>query len=67
LKQKQVPSRLCTNFCNRSIENHASLVIVEHWDNVESHKQAASAIQPEKLKDAFTLFAKPPAGVYYSE
>lgn len=51
----------------RSIENPASLVIIEQWDNVESHKQAASAIPPEKLKDAFTLFAKPPTGVYYSE
>lgn len=50
----------------RSIENPANLVIVEQWDNVESHKQAASAIPPEKLKDAFALFAKPPAGVYYA-
>ena len=51
----------------RSIENPTGLVIVEHWDNVESHKQAASAIPPEKLKDAFALLAKPPAGVYYAE
>jgi len=50
----------------RSIENHANLVIIEHWDNVESHKQAASAIPPEKLKDAFALFAKPPSGIYYT-
>ena len=51
----------------RSIENPTSLVIVEHWDNIESHKQAASAIPPEKLKDVFALLAKPPAGVYYAE
>ena len=51
----------------RSIENPANIVIVEQWDNVESHKQAASAIPPEKLKDAFALFAKPPAGVYYAD
>ena len=51
----------------RSIENTANLVIIEQWDNVESHKQAASAIPPEKLKDAFSLFAKPPAGVYYAD
>lgn len=51
----------------RSIENPSSLVIVEQWDSVESHKQAANAIPPEKLKDAFALFAKPPAGVYYAD
>jgi quinol monooxygenase YgiN len=51
----------------RSIENSANLVIVENWDTVESHKQAANAIPPEKLKDAFALFAKPPVGVYYAE
>lgn len=51
----------------RSIENPANLVVVEQWDNVESHKQAANAIPPEKLKDAFSLFAKPPAGVYYAD
>ena len=51
----------------RSIENPANLVIVEQWDNVELHKHAASAIPPEKLKDAFALFAKPPAGTYYTD
>lgn len=51
----------------RSIESPANLVIIEQWDNVESHKQAASAIPPEKLKDAFALFATPPAGVYYAD
>lgn len=51
----------------RSIENPENLVIIERWDNIESHKQAASAIPPEKLKDAFALFAKPPAGGYYAD
>ncbi len=51
----------------RSIENPAHLVIVEQWDNVESHKQAASAIPSEKLQAAFALFAKPPAGAYYAD
>ena len=51
----------------RSIENPANLVIIEQWDSVDSHKHAASAIPPEKLKDAFALFAKPPAGVYYAD
>jgi quinol monooxygenase YgiN len=49
-----------------SIENTANFVIVEQWDTVESHKQAASVIPPEKLQDAFALFAKPPSGTYYT-
>jgi quinol monooxygenase YgiN len=50
----------------RSIENPANLVIIEQWDSVESHQKAASTIPPEKLKDAFELFANPPSGHYYS-
>lgn len=51
----------------RSIDNPAKLAIIEQWDNVESHKQAASAIPAEKLQVAFELFAKPPTGVYYAD
>jgi quinol monooxygenase YgiN len=51
----------------RSIENPESIVIIEQWDSVESHKQAASAIPPEQLKAAFALIAKPPAGGYYAD
>ncbi len=50
----------------RSIDNSVNLVIIEQWDSVESHQKAASAIPPEKLKDAFALFASPPSGMYYS-
>ena len=51
----------------RSIENSGNLVIIEQWDSVESHKQAANAIPPEQLKAAFALFSKPPAGMYYAD
>jgi quinol monooxygenase YgiN len=51
----------------RSIENPANLVIIEQWDDVESHQKAASAVPPEKLKEVFALFAKPASGMYYSE
>jgi quinol monooxygenase YgiN len=51
----------------RSIENSANLVIIEQWDDVESHQKAASAIPPEKLKEVFALFAKPASGMYYAE
>lgn len=51
----------------RSIENPASLVIIEQWDDVDSHQKAASAVPPEKLKEVFALFAKPASGMYYAE
>ena len=51
----------------RSTDNRAQLAIIEEWDNIESHQQAAQAIPPEKLAEAGTLFAKPPAGQYYRD
>lgn len=50
-----------------SIENSTNLVIIEQWDSVESHKQAADAVPPEKLQAAFALIAKPPTGMYYAD
>ena len=49
----------------RNVGSAASLVIIERWDSIESHKKAASAIPAEQLQVAFTLFAKPPSGAYY--
>lgn len=50
----------------RSTENSAGLVIIEEWDSIESHKDAARAIPREKLAEASALVAKPPSGMYYS-
>jgi quinol monooxygenase YgiN len=50
----------------RSTENPACLAIIEEWDSIDSHKQAAHAIPREKLAEAAALFAKPPEGMYYS-
>ncbi|PUA26405.1 MAG: hypothetical protein B0W54_21800 [Cellvibrio sp. 79] len=51
----------------RSTENSANLVIVEQWDSIEAHRNAASAIPPEQLKAAYDFFATPPSGSYYTE
>lgn len=51
----------------RSLDNPASIVIVEQWVDVESHQRAASVIPAEQLKTAFAFFAKPPTGVYYTD
>jgi len=42
------------------------LAIVETWDSVDAHKAAASRIPPDLMQKAMTLFASPPAGMYYN-
>lgn len=51
----------------RSTESLANLVIIEQWESIEAHQNAASAIPAETLKEAYGLFATPPSGRYYSE
>ena len=49
----------------RGAESNAQLAIIEQWDSIEAHQQAAHAIPPEKMKEAMALFAKPASGMYY--
>jgi quinol monooxygenase YgiN len=49
----------------RSIDNPAHLAIIEEWESIEDHQNAAKAIPPEKMTQATALFAKPPSGAYY--
>ena len=49
----------------RSTENPACLAIIEEWESIEAHQRAASAIPPETLAEAASMFAKPPSGMYY--
>ena len=49
----------------RSMDNPAHLAIIEVWESVEDHRNAAKAISPQKMAQAMALFAKPPAGTYY--
>jgi len=49
----------------RSIDNPAHLAIIEAWESVEDHQNAAKTISPEKMAQAMALFAKPPSGTYY--
>ncbi len=46
-------------------EDPSQLAIIEEWESIESHKAAASAIPPEKLSEAMSMFAEPPVGIYY--
>lgn len=49
----------------RSVESPACLAIIEIWDTIESHQQAARAIPPEKMAEVMMLLAKPASGMYY--
>lgn len=49
----------------RSTENAAHLAIIEEWDSIEHHQEAAKVIPPEKLREAIAMFARPPSGTYY--
>jgi quinol monooxygenase YgiN len=49
----------------RSVDNPACLAIIEAWDSIEAHQNAAKAIPPEKMQQARELFGKPPSGMYY--
>ena len=50
----------------RSTDHAAQLAIIEEWDSIADHQNAAKAIPPEKMKEAMALFGKPPAGMYYT-
>ena len=49
----------------RSTDNPAQLAIIEEWESIEDHQNAAKAIPPDKMTRAMALFAKPPSGAYY--
>jgi len=49
----------------RSAEHAAAFAIIEEWEDVASHRRAASAIPAEKIAEAGALFAKAPSGAYY--
>jgi quinol monooxygenase YgiN len=49
----------------RSTDNPAHLAIIEEWESIEDHQNAAKLIPPEKMSEAMALFAEPPSGTYY--
>ena len=49
-----------------SQDEPAKFVILEVWDSVQSHQEAAKLVPPEKLQTAVGLLAQRPSGMYYS-
>lgn len=50
-----------------AVDQATKLVIVEEWDNVQAHQDAAKLVPPEKLQAAVGLLAQRPAGEYYKQ
>ena len=49
----------------RRTDHPAHFAIIEEWESIEDHQNAARDIPPEKMNQAMALFAKPPSGAYY--
>jgi quinol monooxygenase YgiN len=47
-------------------ESAAHLVVLERWDSIAAHQDAARLIPPSKLAEVRPLLAEPPKGRYYS-
>lgn len=50
----------------RSVESPAQLAIIEKWESIAAHQEAAKAIPQEKLAEVMALLASPPSGSYYT-
>jgi hypothetical protein len=42
------------------------MAIIEEWDSIEDHRNAAKVIPPDKMREAIALFGKPSSGEYYT-
>lgn len=50
----------------QSAEAPRDLVIVEVWDSIKSHQDAAKSIAPERVQEILALLDTPPKGSYFS-
>ncbi len=50
----------------QSQENPAKFVMIEVWDQVESHQASVKNIPPEKLGEVGPLLATSPSGGYFN-
>lgn len=49
----------------QSQEDPSRFVMIEAWDDIESHQASVKNIPPEKLGEVRPLLATVPSGVYY--
>jgi quinol monooxygenase YgiN len=49
----------------QSQDNPSKFIMIERWDNVESHQASVKSIPPQKLGEIRPLLATSPSGSYY--
>ena len=49
----------------RNVENADEIVVVEVWDDEDSHRASAQNVPPGTFEKAMALMAGPPRGAYY--
>jgi heme oxygenase (mycobilin-producing) len=50
----------------QSAESPRDIVIVEVWESIKSHQDAAKTIAPERIRDVLVLLDAPAKGSYFS-
>jgi quinol monooxygenase YgiN len=49
----------------QSVDDPSKFMMIEVWDNVESHQASVKNIPPEKLGEIRPLLATSPSGIYF--
>lgn len=49
-----------------SLDDGAEFVLVEEWESIEAHKEAASAFPDDLMAKVATLLVNPPRSSYYA-
>ena len=50
----------------RNQENPDVFIVIEKWENIESHKKSVENFPKEDMHSAMSLFGGPPKGDYYA-
>jgi len=48
------------------IDKYGKLIILEVWKDIEAHRNAAAAIDPEQFRTVMALLSERPSGQYYT-
>ncbi|QBY05603.1 antibiotic biosynthesis monooxygenase [Thalassotalea sp. HSM 43] len=49
----------------RNQDNDCAFVVIELWQDVESHRASLANFPQEDMQAAMSLFGEPPSGAYY--
>jgi len=54
---------MCEVLCQH--DNDEKFVVIEKWENVESHQQSLANFPTDDMQAAMALFGQPPSGAAY--